>query len=260
MQTGALQEWGIAVTCDNNGGVYLGGNFTSSFINIGAEPHANHGSTDFYVSKYDAETGVVQWGQTFGLGVTDTMETVQYFPGHGIVIGGNYFSDSITFGNTTVTNFSGGAYQDMYLAGLSTEGEVLWAKSYGSNGIDSMKDMTINNEGNIYVTGSNEHAVFFDSITLINSDIYLAKTGALTLDAPNFDTSADIGVYPNPFTDVIHIAASHGVTVEIYDTAGRSVSEQHDVQKVDTTNLQSGWYIVKVISNDFTQSYKMMKR
>jgi subtilisin-like proprotein convertase family protein len=77
------------------------------------------------------------------------------------------------------------------------------------------------------------------------------------------ETSRESGVYPNPFTDLLHINVPEGAyNVQVRDIAGRSVlkgiiKSGHAV--FDTANLIPGIYIVEAQSADKRFIYKVIR-
>ncbi|MBD2133307.1 SBBP repeat-containing protein [Sphaerospermopsis sp. FACHB-1094] len=77
------------------------------------------------------------------------------------------FSDTVTFGNTTLTSTGG---NDSFIAKLDKSGNVLWAQKLGGSSYNTSSGITVDNLGNTYATG-----FFFDPATFGN--ITLTSTG-----------------------------------------------------------------------------------
>ena len=61
----------------------------------------------------------------------------------------------------------------------------------------------------------------------------------------------DVKLFPNPFSDELTISCKNAEEVTIYDLIGRmlfktSLNDINDVHKINTKDLSSGLYIVKV--------------
>lgn len=68
---------------------------------------------------------------------------------------------------------------------------------------------------------------------------------------PVFDSKASISIYPNPASDIIHVASSEALTsIEIKDLHGKTVFTKSDfrnnVDALDVTGLRPGIYIISV--------------
>ena len=98
-----------------------------------------------------------------------------------IYCGGSFSSTSITFGTTTLNNV-GVSGPDAFLVKYNSAGNVQWAKRYGSTGGDELRELAVDDSGNVYIAG------YFLSSTLnidafaINGvgadDIFLARIDA----------------------------------------------------------------------------------
>jgi hypothetical protein len=80
--------------------------------------------------------------------------------GGNVYVAGSFNSQSVTFGTFTLNN-SGTSGQDFYVVMYGTNGSVLWAKSFGGQADDVANGIAIDNQSNIYVTGT------FDSPSLL---------------------------------------------------------------------------------------------
>jgi hypothetical protein len=75
--------------------------------------------------------------------------------------------------------------------------------------------------------------------------------------------SSHITIYPNPFRDIINILSSTGhpiESVEIYTIHGHFISRHKKTNQIQLSNLQQGSYIIKVIDDDGTQFFKVLKQ
>jgi hypothetical protein len=87
-----------------------------------------------------------------------------------------------------------------------------------------------------------------------------------TLSNVDFET-ANIQVYPNPASDVIHISTDSNVTfleyIELFDLNGRlvkreDVSDKKEVITLNINTVTSGIYILKVNTKDTQFSRKVI--
>ena len=70
-------------------------------------------------------------------------------------------------------------------------------------------------------------------------------------------------LYPNPASEIIYISADPGSMIIICDAAGRCVKLVNDVSpgsRLDISDLNSGFYIVKVMDGNKLQLQKLVKR
>lgn len=77
-----------------------------------------------------------------------------------------YFNESITFGNTTLTDAGG---SDIFVVKYNPQGDVLWAYSFGGTGLDYTSNITSDANGNIIITGGfRSESISFGTIILTN--------------------------------------------------------------------------------------------
>ncbi|MCD4694740.1 MAG: SBBP repeat-containing protein [Bacteroidales bacterium] len=149
---GNANDRNLCSTTDNLGNVYIAGWFESDSISFDGITLYNNGMRNVYVIKYD-KFGNVEWGKSAtGTGYYEIKGIVADQNNNIFITGyyGYFGSPNITFGTTTLTRQGG---DDIFLVKYDSNGSVLWAKSEGGSGYDYGKDITIDNDGNIYVTG-----------------------------------------------------------------------------------------------------------
>jgi hypothetical protein len=94
--------------------------------------------------------------------------------GNSFITGG--YQGTATFGNQTLN--SHGDY-DIFIAKYNAQGQFEWVKSAGGTGSDFANGITLDKDGNIYITGHIRATASFDGITLIyngiSNNIFVAK-------------------------------------------------------------------------------------
>lgn len=111
-------------------------------------PNKAANSDDVFVAALDTK-GEAQWLFTAGGSDSDGANAVAATPDGGWVVGGS-FAASATFGATTLTSRGG---TDAMLVKLSAGGVVEWVKQYGGADNDSVANLAVDAQGNIYVQG-----------------------------------------------------------------------------------------------------------
>lgn len=82
---------------------------------------------------------------------------------------GGFSGPSISFGGLTLINASNGN-QDIYIVKYDTNGNVIWAKSFGGTGSEIGHSIKVDENGNSYVTGKfTSPSLIFGATTLNNS-------------------------------------------------------------------------------------------
>ena len=159
----------FATTIDTQGNIYVVGIFNSPTITFGSTTLTNNGEEDIFIAKYNSN-GNVLWAKSAGGIYEDRALSVIVDASGNIVVTGSFNSPTITFGTTTLTN--NGNY-NIFIAKYNNNGDVLWAKSAGSNDEDFVSSIVaVDATGNIIIAGSfSSPTITFGSTTLINNEI-----------------------------------------------------------------------------------------
>jgi hypothetical protein len=172
---------GLAV--DAAGDVAVIGSFLGS-IDFGGDTLTSAGSSDVFVAKLSGTDGSHLLSMRFGgAGIEDGNEVM--FDGNGdLVVAGAYkcaqlpctTQPSISFGGSTFTN--AGQY-DLFVAKLAgTTGSHIWSKALGSNGLDGVYGLAVDNADDVVITGEFTGTVNFgggNRVSAGNTDIFIVK-------------------------------------------------------------------------------------
>ncbi|MDB5284843.1 MAG: hypothetical protein JWO06_3918, partial [Bacteroidota bacterium] len=157
-------DFGLAVACDGKGNVYNAGDYYGDSVAFGnfVMPGVRTASYGIFIAKYDS-AGNVLWAKSAIGGRTNNLSIGLATDVNGdAYITGDYFSDSIKFGSTTLFHAADGT-DDIFIAKYDALGNVLWAKSsvtYNSFAVEGAA-VTTDLGGNAYITGG----FLTDSIT-----------------------------------------------------------------------------------------------
>ncbi|HXB39288.1 MAG TPA: T9SS type A sorting domain-containing protein [Bacteroidia bacterium] len=153
---GTAEDWGTAVTTDNSGNVYYLGNFFSTTVNIGGINLSNQPSTysnqgaEMFLAKFDS-CGNFLWAKKAG-GNDDTRgKAVATDASGNIFVVGYGRSDTTTFGTVKMFNYS---LYDGFVAKYNSSGVTQWVKRIQGNYNDRAYALSIDNTGNLFVSGS----------------------------------------------------------------------------------------------------------
>ena len=123
-----------------------------------------------------------------------------------IVVAGQFSSNTITFGSTTLINAATNGTTDIFVAKYDPSGNVLWAKRAGGTDNDEVHGIAVaNNTGDIYISGwYYGQTLSFGSISLVcvhAEDAFLAKydpagniTWARSITGDSYDESNSVAV------------------------------------------------------------------
>jgi hypothetical protein len=179
---GSNGDFGLSVSVDDSGYVYVSGYFKSSSITFGSYTLNNPGTpygTAFLV-KYDGLGNVIWAKSSSNSPSSDTFQSVITDSKGNVYVTGHFQSSSITFGATTLTN-SNPSLMEPIVVKYDNLGNVVWAKNGLGNSHDRGYDVSVDTSGNVYFTGTFEStSVTFGNIILNNSgsqneDVFVVK-------------------------------------------------------------------------------------
>ncbi|HEX2786460.1 MAG TPA: SBBP repeat-containing protein [Ignavibacteria bacterium] len=179
--TGKVVETAYSITSDNNGNVYFTGGFTSGKLNFENVSLTNAGmeyaSEDVFVAKMNS-TGNIEWAISGGGADKEQGKKIGVDKNGNVYVTGEYKGD-IVFGDKKISSASKGS-PDIFLLKLDKDGKILWLKSYGGKQSDEVGDMSVDPDGNIYLTGHfGKVATFggyeYKAFSEINGDAFIVK-------------------------------------------------------------------------------------
>ena len=93
-----------------------------------------------------------------------------------------------------------------------------------------------------------------DGYVIILDDIQISTTGTTGIDQVN---SANAVIYPNPANNEVTVKGEGIVNVQIFDVNGRNVLTSNHAGKMDISDLSTGVYMVRIISNNGVTTQKL---
>jgi uncharacterized protein (AIM24 family) len=172
----------LSCTMDYDGNVYATGSFEGEILFMGIDSAntwryvASHASDqNAFIIKFSPE-GEILWGKQYGecLGFDESGTKLKLDKDGNIILAGQFNGD-IPLGDFTARHIHD---EDFFIAKLSSEGVIIWVKTFGGNWSDKIKDMVIDRDGNIYFTGTFDTSVTLGNKTFSSSsgiDFFVAK-------------------------------------------------------------------------------------
>ncbi len=181
---GPTMDLGIAVSTDGDGNVLVTGRFNSSSITFGTTSLFNAGGNtyDNFVVKYDTSGNVV-WATSAGGTSYDDGSGVSTDTSGNVFVTGTFWSPSITFGSTTLTNAGG---SDIFVVKYAPSGNVMWAMREGGSNNDGGVGICNDIDGNVFVTG------FFYSPSITIGTTTLTCAGLGDIFVMKYDVSGNV--------------------------------------------------------------------
>lgn len=161
-----------SITVDTIGNIYCAGEFhsTTIYFNNGISLTKN-GVSDGFISKYNTN-GICQWATKIGGTSYNEIENITVDTIGNIFCVGDFNSSTINFNNSISLTKANDNFDDGFIAKYNNSGYCQWATRIFGNNDDDATTITLDNSGNIYISG------FFVSDTLIfNDNVILPNFG-----------------------------------------------------------------------------------
>jgi len=158
---------------DANGNSYLTGKFKGT-VNFGDITVTSIGTyDDIFVAKIDTN-GDWQWVQNAGGTSSISGNNISLDANGNLYVTGGFYGTA-TFGPSMISSYGD---WDIFVAKLDTNGNWLWAKRAGSFDYDMGNSISVDANGNSYVTGKFQYTASFGDFTITSGgsyDIFIAK-------------------------------------------------------------------------------------
>lgn len=155
---------------DSTGNFYITGHFQDVTMTFGTVKLTNTSSPqqDVFLVKFNS-SGKALWGRNFGGTWHDVGRSVAIDSDGDIMLAGIYKSSVFNIGNIHLTNNDQNT-NNVFLAKITTDGQVLWAKGMGALGEDFCKSVATDKSGNSFICGHfKSQNIGFGNIQLQNS-------------------------------------------------------------------------------------------
>lgn len=146
---GAKNDKTRAIAADAQGNVFMAGE-TQGEGSFGSQKRADLGSTDFFLTKVDAQ-GKTLWVRSLGGSLVDRGYGVAVDAAGNAYVTGHYQSTDAQALGKTLPN--AGDY-DLFVAKYDGQGELLWIQTGGGAGYDYGHGIALDSKGDVVVTGS----------------------------------------------------------------------------------------------------------
>ncbi|MBK9526130.1 MAG: SBBP repeat-containing protein [Bacteroidetes bacterium] len=167
-------EDGNAITADDSGNVYVSGQIEYTTHFDGGMQLSSNGIHDIFVGKYSPD-GTLKWVRNAGGRGGDVGYGVAVDNLHNCYATGE-IEDTAQFSSTVSLVSAGG--NDIFVSKYNMNGQLVWAKRFGSTESDKGYSLMTNSNGDIFLTGFYSAHIYFDNIHLTPaglSDVYTVK-------------------------------------------------------------------------------------
>ncbi|MDQ3048965.1 MAG: hypothetical protein M3R27_15550, partial [Bacteroidota bacterium] len=170
---GINNDEGYDISTDSTGNSYTTGYFLNS-ATFGSTTLSSSGVTDIFITKNDVLGNYVWSVKGGGTGADRGLSIKTDKAGNSFITG--YYFGSATFGSSTITSVGG---QDIFIAKYDNAGTLQWLKSAGGLLSDIGNSITVDNSGNVIITGEFTGTATFGSFSLTSLsgtiDVFTAK-------------------------------------------------------------------------------------
>ncbi len=155
-------EEGSFITLDTYGNVYTTGYFEGNVdFDAGAVTLSSLGGTDIFIQKMDND-GNFEWAKSIGSSSNEESYSITT-DSQGNVYTTGYFEGTADFDPGSGTfNLTSNGNSDIFIQKMDADGNFVWAKHIGSNGIDRGVSLTLDDQEDLYITGGFEGTTDFN--------------------------------------------------------------------------------------------------
>ncbi|MHC4800384.1 MAG: SdrD B-like domain-containing protein, partial [Planctomycetota bacterium] len=162
--------------------------------NFGGTVLAGRGIRTFYLAKYNTE-GKVIWAKAGGGASSVSIDEIALDQEGNIHISGYYGGNEMNFGDITL---SGPGFRDVFLAKFDTSGDLIWAKTGGSQDVDRAKGMNIDEAGNVYLIGEfYGDTAIFDGVSIPGHALFPIHNNFSDIFVVKYDSAGNV-IWANP--------------------------------------------------------------
>jgi len=244
---GAADDWSATSCQTSDGGLAIAG-ATASF---------GFGGDDIYLVRVNSD-GDTLWTRSYGGAGNEWGLSIKELPDSGFVIAGQ-------------TNSFGNGSNDIYLLRLDANGDSLWFTTFGGEGDDWGRSVTVTEDGGYIIAGST------NSFGAGGYDVYVIRTASdsatsvISQCSNGFPKEIELLVnFSNPFnltTGISYLLSTNSfVSLRVYDTAGRLVATlvngwrqagSHEVT-FDGSDLAAGIYFARLQAGEYVGVEKLV--
>ena len=179
------RQSGAGIAIDPFGNIFISGSFSfeADFDpGPGTDIHVGVGGSDIYVTKFDS-SGNWKWARTWGGDRSDFCWAVDVDSNGNCYIGGEFTTEiDLDPGPGTDIRFATNWDTEAFICKLDQSGDLVWGGIIGGDGGESLKDIAVNNNGDVFFTGKFGNQADFDPGTGVHyiqangrADAYLCK-------------------------------------------------------------------------------------
>lgn len=269
---GGSRGSGTAITNDEEGNVYISGNFGGPVdFDPGDLKFELSGSDDFFILKLDSDGNFI-WAKSLDGAVSNQSGSLATDKLGNLYITGSFFYEADFDPSSEEYILTGSLDDEIFILRLDPSGNFNWAISIGGNSNDKGFAVSSDTFGNIYATGFYIGIVDFDpgqatnNLTGLACDAFVLKLSQKTaLAIEDIDEFEKVSIFPNPSQGIVNINLPDlmNVDIKVYNATGQLMDYKKDVGNLNNKirlNDGPGFYFIEVSSSKRRQFYKIINR
>lgn len=174
---GSLQENFNSCVYDNFNGFLIGGSSSSSIS--GDKNDVNRGVNDVWIIKFNSN-GTIEWQKTIGGNNADGLYKIINDSDGGFILG---CSSSSNISGEKTEDSRG--QNDYWLIKIDSQGNIIWQKTIGGEGIDVLRSITNTLDGGLLIGGTSDSIISGEKTENPRGDFFEFDYWVLKLDSDN---------------------------------------------------------------------------
>lgn len=169
----SLGQDAVDIAVDSQGNVIVAGDFAGT-VNFGAGNLVSDGVRNVFLARYD-NAGSLSWAKTFAGPGEEYATSVVVDPSSNAVVLTGTFTSTILLGGATLAT---AGQSDIFLAKLTSGGNHVWSKGYGSTSGENGPRVAVGTAGQVVMSGRIYGSIDFGGGVLPENQsgaIYLAE-------------------------------------------------------------------------------------
>lgn len=170
------------IKTDDSGNILITGGYIGT---LDADPsddvfNLSEAGANVYILKWD-NNGSFIWAKSLTADVFGLSSNALETDSNGNVLITGQYRDTVDFDpGLSINNQISNGNTDVFLLKLNSDGDFVWVNSYGSEEKDQSHSVCVDSFNNVFISGTFEGSISFDSTTEINSngeeDVFILKT------------------------------------------------------------------------------------
>ncbi|MCH8555509.1 MAG: SBBP repeat-containing protein, partial [Schleiferiaceae bacterium] len=153
---GTGDDLGRAIVADNMGNVFVAGQFRST-VDFDPGPNtfnlSSSGAEDAFILKLNA-IGDFEWARKLGSNSNDFCRGIALDASNNVHVIGSFRNTVTLAPNPTTVSLTSSGSSDVFVLKFNTNGNLIWAESFGGTDNDFGQAIAIDGVGNILTTGN----------------------------------------------------------------------------------------------------------